>query len=171
MNWPDGAGLFFRAGMKRLLAGAHVCASFDDRERGRRSFAAIIDFWSKRARLAAMRKIIDRLFAALLLVGGVLHAFGSIYGYRLGSEVLVWALSGSLAAILLAVLNLVRAGRPEDRTLAWITFCGCLCWAAVAIAFGAAIGNVADPRVLWHAISALALAAFSLRTAIGRASA
>jgi hypothetical protein len=114
-----------------------------------------------------MIKIIDRVFGALLLVGGALHAFGSISAYPRGSDVLVWALSGSLAAILLAVLNLVRASRPQDRTLAWITFCGSLCWAAVALAFGMAIGNVADPRVLWHAISALVLAAFSVRTAIG----
>jgi membrane protein DedA with SNARE-associated domain len=76
-----------------------------------------------------------------------------------------------LAAALVAVLNLVRAGRPEDRTLAWITFCGSLCWVAVAIAFGASIGNVIDPRAVWHALSAFVLAGLSFRTAIGRSAA
>ncbi len=110
---------------------------------------------------------IDQLFGGLLLIGATLHAFGSIANYPKGSQVMVWALSGSLAAGLLAVLNLVRVGRPADRTLAWITFFGCLCWVAVAIGFGLAIGNVYDPRPLWHATTALVLAAFSLRTALG----
>jgi hypothetical protein len=112
---------------------------------------------------------IDQLFGGLLLIGAILHAFGSIANYPTGSQIMVWALSGSLAAGLLAVLNLVRVGRPADYALAWITFFGCLCWVAVAIAFGVAIGNVYDPRPLWHAISAFALAVFSLRTAMGRA--
>jgi hypothetical protein len=44
------------------------------------------------------------------------------------------------------------AERPRDRTLAWITFSGCLCRAGIALAFGSAIGRVADPRVMWHVI-------------------
>jgi hypothetical protein len=102
----------------------------------------------------------------LLLVGAAFHVYGSISTYPVGSEALVWALSGSLASALLAILNLVRAGRPDDKTLAWITFASCLCWAGIAVAFGSAIGNIADPRALWHAISALGLAAFSFRTAV-----
>ena len=113
-------------------------------------------------------KTLDRLFGALLLVGSVLHAYGSISFYPARSPELVWALSGSLAGGLTAVLNLVRAGRPADYTLAWIAFGASLCWAAVVFGFGAAIGNLIDPRVLWHGISALALAAFSLRTAMAR---
>jgi len=119
------------------------------------------------ARVVARK--IDQAFGGLLLIGAILHAFGSIANYPMRSQTLVWALSGSLAAGLLAVLNLVRVGRPADRTLAWITFFGCLCWVAVAIGFGMAIGDIYDPRPLWHAISAFALALFSLRTAMGRA--
>jgi hypothetical protein len=114
-----------------------------------------------------MARRVDRAFAAFLLVGAILHAYGSFSSYDVGSQTLVWSLSGSFAAALLAVLNFVRADRPEDQTLAWITFVGCLCWFAVAIAFGAAIGNIMDPRVLWHAISAVVLAVFSLWTAMG----
>ena len=85
---------------------------------------------------------------------------------RLGVPELVWALSSALAASLIAVLNLVRAGRPNDLTLAWIAFCGSACWLAVSIAFGMAIGHVADPRARLQAAIAVVLAAFSLRTAL-----
>jgi hypothetical protein len=115
-----------------------------------------------------MTRTIDRTFGVLLLIGACLHAVGAVRAYPFGSDVLVWSLSGSLAAGVIALLNLVRAGRPDDHTLAAITFAGSLAWGGIAIAFGAAIGNVVDPRVLWHAITALALAAFSLRTLLDR---
>jgi hypothetical protein len=114
-------------------------------------------------------KNVDRIFGALLLVGAVLHVYGSISSYPLGSPELVWALSGSLACALTAVLNLVRAARSEDMTIAWIAFVASICWVAVAVGFGAAIGNLIDPRVLWHAVAALALTVYSLRTAFRRA--
>ncbi|MGD0642250.1 MAG: hypothetical protein ABSC22_16000 [Roseiarcus sp.] len=119
--------------------------------------------------MSASAKTLDRVFGALLLVGSALHAFGSISYYRFGAQELVWALSGSLAGGLTAAVNLVRSGRPDDTTLSWIALVASVCWIAVAMGFGAAIGNLVDPRVLWHAICALALAVFSLRTALGYA--
>ena len=110
-----------------------------------------------------MLRLVDKSFAALLFIGAALHAYGSLMGYQLGSEVLVWAFSGSLSAGLIAVLNFVRANRPHDHTLAWIAVGSSLCWAAVALGFGNAIGNLIDPRVLWHVLAALALAGFGLR--------
>lgn len=114
-------------------------------------------------------KTLDQFFGVMLLVGSVLHAYGSIAFYRLGSVELVWALSGSLAGGLTSVVNLVRAGRPEDTTVAWISLVAAICWAMVAVGFGFAIGNLIDPRVLWHLVCAVALAAFSVSTAVGRA--
>jgi hypothetical protein len=111
-------------------------------------------------------KIADRTFAALLLIGGVLHGFGSFQAYATTPPVLVWALSGSLAALLLAALNLLRIDRPGDRALAWVSFAGCLAWLAIAIAFGATLGNPLDPRVLYHVIVTVALGALSLRSAL-----
>jgi uncharacterized membrane-anchored protein len=104
-----------------------------------------------------MIQYLDRLFGSLLLLGSLLHSYGSISSYRFGSQELVWALSGSLAGGFISVLNLIRSGRPEDLTLAWIAFAGSLSWVAVAVSFGLAVGNLFDPRVLWHAISALVL--------------
>src|ERR1700730_9464197 len=116
--------------------------------------------WRRPERDCMMMKTLDRLFGALLLVGSLLHSFGSISYYPSGSQELVWALWARLAGRLFAVLNLVRPGRPEDRTIAWIAFVASLSWVAIAVGFGVAIGNLIDPRVLWHAISALVLAAF-----------
>ena len=108
--------------------------------------------------------MVDRIFGWLLIVGSLLHAVGSVTGYRSTPVTLVWALSGSLAGLLLATLNLLRAGRPNDRTLAWASFSGCVGWVAVVLAFGKIIGNIFDPRVVTHVIITIVLAAMSLRT-------
>ena len=78
---------------------------------------------------------------------------------------LLWALSASFAVVLLATINLVRAERQADRTLAWICFGGCLIWIGFVIRFGELIGNVFDFRPLIHLIISAALAVFSLRAA------
>jgi hypothetical protein len=109
-------------------------------------------------------KTLDRTFAWLLILGAVLHGAGSVAAGRNNSQLLVWALSGSLAALLVAGLNLLRVNRPLDRPLAMLSFLGSLGWAAVAIGFGISIGNVFDFRPLYHSIAALVLAALSLRT-------
>jgi hypothetical protein len=111
-------------------------------------------------------KIADRTLGALLLIGGVLDGFGSYQAYANAPSVLVWALSGSLAAILLAGINLLRIDRPGDHALAWVSSAGCLAWIAIAVAFGLTLGNPLDPRVLYHVIATLALAVFSLRAAL-----
>lgn len=115
-----------------------------------------------------MAKAIDGIFAVLLLIGALLHGYGTTTSYPAGSEVLVWSLAASLAAGLIAILNLLRRERPGDRALAGICLAASLAWAGVALAFGRAIGNVVDPRVLWHVIAALALAMFSLRSLTSR---
>lgn len=113
---------------------------------------------------------IDRAFGWLLVIGGALHAYGSLVAYPPQTVTLVWSLAGSLAAFLLAALNLMRVNRPHDRTLAYVCFVGSLCWFAVAMAFGMAINAVLDPRVLYHAVVALVLAAFSVQGALRRGS-
>jgi len=114
-------------------------------------------------------RILDRVFGVLLLIGSALHSYGSISSYRLGTPELVWALSGSLAGGLTAAINLVRSGRPKDLAIAWLALVAGIAWFAVAIGYGAAIGNIFDPRVLWHATCSLVLVFFSLRTVLGRA--
>lgn len=113
-----------------------------------------------------MFKIVERTLGGLLLLGGILHGFGSFKAYAFLTPMLVWALSGSVAALLLAALNLMRVDRPRDRTLAWISLAGCIAWIAIAIAFGLTLDNAFDPRVLYHVIVTIGLAAFSLNSAL-----
>jgi presenilin-like A22 family membrane protease len=111
-------------------------------------------------------RTVDLTFGWLLVVGSLLHGVGSVVGYRDMPVTLVWSLSGTLAGLLLASLNLLRARRPGDRGLAWVSFGGCLGWIAVALGFGAVSGNLFDVRALIHAVNAVVLASMSLRTAM-----
>jgi len=113
-----------------------------------------------------MLKLVDRAFGVLLALGAAGHAAGLLALLPAGSQIQVWSLSGVVAAALVAALNLVRAGRPNDRTIAWLAFAGSLAWCAIALLFGRAIGDLLDFRVVWHFVCALALTAFSLRTAL-----
>jgi hypothetical protein len=54
---------------------------------------------------------IDRIAGWLLLIGALLHGYGSYLAYPSLSSTLVWALSGSVAALLLAGINLLRPER------------------------------------------------------------
>lgn len=110
---------------------------------------------------------IDRTFGWLLVISSVLHAFGSCSAYKGRHEILLWALSATLAGLLLAALNLLRIGRPGDRALAWISFFGCVGWLAIVLAFGAVIGHMLDLRVIALTVITVVLAIFSLRSARG----
>jgi len=111
-------------------------------------------------------KAFDRVFGGLLFLAGIGHSLGSYMAYKGDHMILLWAWSASLAIFLLAAVNLLRAGRTADRSLAWISFVACLVWMAFAIWFGRLIGNVFDPRPLGNALITLVLAVFSLRTAL-----
>jgi hypothetical protein len=111
-------------------------------------------------------KIIDRIFAWVLVLGGMGHGIGSYLGYRHDPVTLLWSLNASALAFIVAAINLLRAGRPEDRSLARIAFSGSLFLAASAFTFGVLIHNVFDPRPMTHYVAALALAGFSLKTAL-----
>jgi hypothetical protein len=80
------------------------------------------------------------------------------------SDVFVWSLGASIAGFLLGALNLVRAGRPADKTLAYITVVGTLLWAMLAVTFGVSIGHVFDSRVVINVVISAALIAFGMRT-------
>jgi|SRR5690349_7242051 hypothetical protein len=111
-------------------------------------------------------KTLDRVFGCLMFLGGVGHGLGSYQFYKSQPMNLLWALSASFATFLLAALNLLRTGRPGDRSLAWTSFVGCLVQVGFAVCFGLLIRNMLDFRPLVTAIIALVLAAFSLRSAV-----
>jgi hypothetical protein len=107
-------------------------------------------------------KYLDKTLCALLLLGSVLHVFGTLTTYAAFTEVWVWSLGSSLAAGLIAILNWLRAARANDRVLVAVIMVASLLWVAVDLGFGTAIGNVADFRVIWHAACGLGLAGFGV---------
>ena len=111
-----------------------------------------------------MPKTVDRIFGWLLVLGSGGHTVGTLLWTQPMSGIFIWSLGSSLAAALLGVLNIVRAGRPQDKTLAVITAIGTGCWALVALGFGLSIGNVLDPRPASHFIIAVVLVVFSVIT-------
>jgi len=114
-------------------------------------------------------KIVDRIFGWILALGGIGHGMGALQAYAHRPDLLLWAESATLAGWLLAALNLLRSGRPNDHALAWVSFAGCLGWLVFVIAFGKLIGNFLDFRPLIQCIVTLALIGFSLRSALGKA--
>ena len=111
-------------------------------------------------------KVLDRVLGCVLILGGIGHTFGSLQFYKHDQLTLLWSLSFSLFIFLLGALNLVRAGRPEDTTLAWICLVAGLCHIAATWRFGVLIGNLFDFRVLLFTLVTLGLYAMSVRTII-----
>jgi hypothetical protein len=111
-------------------------------------------------------KALDRVFGGLMFLGGVGHGLGSYRAYSNDPRTLFWALSASFAIFLLASVNLLRAGRNGDRALAWISVAGCAVWIGFVLWFGRLLGNMLDFRPLLNLVIALALAMFSLRSAL-----
>ena len=109
-------------------------------------------------------KTADRVFGWLMILGTCLHTVGTISLTKFMSDVFVWSLGASIAGFLLGALNLVRAGRPADKTLAYITVVGTFLWAMLAVTFGVSIGNVFDPRVITNVIISAALVFFCIRS-------
>ena len=109
-------------------------------------------------------KTLDRAFGWLLVVGGLLHAVGAWNANHAKPDVLLWALTGSLAAFLIAALNLLRVERPRDRPLAWLSLAGSIAWLAVALSVGKLAGNFLDVRVVSNVLNAAVLAAMSIRS-------
>lgn len=97
-----------------------------------------------------MRRL-EFLLIGLLAFGGTGHLVGTLTEYPLGSEVFVWSLTAVCYVYLLVFLQLLRMFRPDDRPVMVAATIATLAWLGLALAFGAAIGNIADFRALMHA--------------------
>jgi uncharacterized BrkB/YihY/UPF0761 family membrane protein len=111
-------------------------------------------------------KILDRLLSCLLILGGIGHTLGSLRFYKSDQMTLLWSLCASLFVFLFAALSLIRAGRPQDTTLAWVCLVAGLCWIAASVRFGVLIGNFFDLRPLVFSILTLCLCAMCVRTLV-----
>lgn len=104
-------------------------------------------------------KTFEYILCGLLALGGIGHLFGTFTGYEIGSEVFVWSLSATAFTFLIAFLQLLRIQRPNDRPVRFGATVATLAWVGLALGFGNAVGNIADPRALMHAVVSALLVA------------
>jgi hypothetical protein len=108
-------------------------------------------------------RMLDRIFGWLMVVAALLHCYGSWLSYHADHMTLLWALSGGIAEIYLAAMNLVRAERRHDLVIARLCVFGNLAWLAVICCFAIQIGHFFDVRVLIQFTVTFALLLLSLR--------
>ena len=109
---------------------------------------------------------LDKALAALLVLGTLGHTIGSFQFYQGQPHALFWALCTSVLIVVVAAMNRLRADRPLDTGLAWVTAVTTLAYAGVSVGFGFLIGNPMDWRALAFGAVSLALCFLSLRTAL-----
>ena len=98
-------------------------------------------------------KTVDRIFGVLLILASAGHTAGTLLWLPAMTGMWVWSLGAALAGYVLGSLNIVRAGRTNDRTVAIIALLGTACWAMVALSFNYSIHNMLDPRGLGISLS------------------
>jgi hypothetical protein len=110
---------------------------------------------------------LDKALAALLVLGALGHTIGSIQFYNDQPHARFWALCTSVLIVVVAAMNWLRADRPQDLGLAWVTAAATLAYAGISVGFGFLIGNPLDWRALSFSGVSLVLAVLSIRTALG----
>jgi hypothetical protein len=100
--------------------------------------------------------IIRYVMCALLALGALGHIYGTFDGYAVGTEVFVWSLSATAFTFAVVTFNLLA--RSLDRILLTAGMVSAAVWAALALGFGSAIGNIVDPRAIMHAVPSMVLA-------------
>jgi hypothetical protein len=109
-------------------------------------------------------KVADRLFGWLQILGACGHTAGTILLAPFMSGLFVWSLGASIGMFLTAALNLLRAARPGDRTVAFLAVAGSGGQFLLCLAFGGSIANFGDPRVVANCLIAAVLFGFAVRT-------
>lgn len=112
-----------------------------------------------------MSVIADRLFSVLLAIFAAGHGFIGVLSARpFLDSYTVWAFSGSVAAWAIAVLNWLRAGRPDDIVIAVWAVAGALAWALMMIWLAVATEMLQDVRIWLFVIVSAALVFFGMQT-------
>ncbi len=115
-------------------------------------------------------KRIDYLFAALLILFSAGHGFlGTLAADGWNSSASVWSFSGSVAAWLVAAINILRTGRPHDKGVAVIALAGSLSWIGLMAWLAVVAHMISDVRIWLFVGTAAGLVGFSIRTLRGRA--
>ncbi|MBC7476960.1 MAG: hypothetical protein H7317_02545 [Pseudorhodobacter sp.] len=105
---------------------------------------------------------VNWLVAWALVVGALLHGFGTVRMLKPQTGEFVWSMGSALAALLVAGLNLMLINRTGDGMLAALACLSAFAWSGVAWGFGQSIDDPRDPRVIWHMVCGLALGVLAL---------
>ena len=112
-----------------------------------------------------MLLIVDRVLSVLLAVLSAGHGFvGVLANQPLLDTYTVWAFSGSIAAWAIAVLNWLRAGRPNDKVIAAWALAGALSWVLIIIWLAVASDMTRDIRIWLFLVVCGALVVFGLQS-------
>lgn len=109
--------------------------------------------------------LIGKALAVILGIGSALHGYGTFLTYARSDPAFAWSLGAALFALFLAALcfHAETVGSPDPGLSRLITI-GLVFWFVTVLLFAGAIGNFADPRVLYHLIVTMALVArFGMR--------
>ena len=110
-------------------------------------------------------KRIDYFFSALLILLSAGHGIpGTLMRDGWDSPEAVWSFSGSVAAWLVAAINILRTGRPEDKGVAVVALLGSLSWIGLMVWLAIVADMVLDIRIWLFVGTAAALAGFGFRT-------
>ena len=115
-----------------------------------------------------MARIIELGLCTLLALGGLAHLGGTLVGYEPGTEVFVWSLSAAAFVFTVVFLHALRIAHPTDGWIAAGAITATIAWIVLAFAFGAATGDILDPRALIHVVIALLLLVMAVRGWTGR---
>lgn len=115
-------------------------------------------------------KRIDYALAILLIIFSAGHGFlGTLAAEGWDSPESLWSFSGSVAAWLVAAINILRTGRPRDKGVAMVALIGALSWIGLMAWLAVVADMVFDIRIWLFIGTATGLALFSVRTFRGRA--
>ncbi|WEZ85609.1 hypothetical protein P6U16_26750 (plasmid) [Rhizobium sp. 32-5/1] len=106
--------------------------------------------------------VIRYVMCALLALGALGHLYGTFSGYPLGSEVFVWSLSATAFTLAVVTFNLMACS--GDRFPVVAAMVSAAVWAALALGFGSAVGNIFDPRAVIHAVPSIMLATLDAKS-------
>ena len=108
-------------------------------------------------------KKLELTLCLLLALAGTGHVAGTLAGYEFGTEVFVWSLSATDFVFTVVFLHHVRILRPGDRLIAMGAAVATSVWICLALLLRFSIGALADPRVMIHILTSLALLVTALR--------
>ena len=101
----------------------------------------------------------------VLAFGGIGHLAGTLMSYPPGTEIFVWSLTAVFCVFAVVFLQALRLTRKNDRWIGGGATVATAAWMLLALGFGAAIGDILDPRGLVHAGASAALLITTLLSA------